>query len=132
MRWARVMLAVSLLVGWTSAAAAAECAWVLWLRKNATADIGAIGVTEMRSWYIKETYEQLKECRLRREKELNREEERLRKEQNTKWVGRPESHLVRHVTETGLITELHFYCLPGTLDPRSHEFGPTFKFPERE
>ncbi len=31
MRWARLVLAVSLMVGWTSAAAA-ECAWVLWMK----------------------------------------------------------------------------------------------------
>lgn len=130
-KWANLVLTMMLAAG-TSSALATECAWVLWLSQEVSGNVAVVGgVTRMHPWHIVETYDQLQECRQRREVELKRQEEELSKVVvDSKWIGRPEPQAVRQVTKSGLVTNIFLYCLPGSLDPRGHEFDPKIKFPE--
>ena len=54
MRTARLVLAVSLLVGWTASAGAEECAWILWKR--------TMGKPGFVLWMIENSFEDRQNC----------------------------------------------------------------------
>ena len=115
MRWARLVLAVSLLVGWTSAAAA-ECAWVLW-HNQTFRDIKP--PMKARSWWSADSgYGTRAECIARRDKKIAHHASFQRAEPGTKdFLLNPENASLAY-TRQGTRWTLTFACFPDTIDPR--------------
>ncbi len=112
MRWARLRLAVSLMVGWTSAVAA-ECAWVLW-DKLSRSRPGTLGTER---WLIGEAYTTQHECTSARLEGWESLVNKLECSQCTimrNWPGRNLAVL----SEGGLLLMQEYWCLPDTIDPR--------------
>ncbi len=120
MRWARMVLAVSLLVGWTSAAAA-ECAWVLWVREYTYESNAGYGTT---GWDIEGGYEKQAQCLPERKTFMEVDIAGLKDAKHLIGVTR-HKHMVAatfyfSAPPGGKMksVERHFLCLPDTIDPR--------------
>ncbi len=118
MRGARLVLAVSLLVGWT-ATAAAECAWVLWVALHEK-----VGTVDGTTWILGEAYNDQVACNADRprqwEKVLiiarsqSRPESRLLKVPGRSvTINYPASDIMPAWSKTYTL-----HCLPDTIDPR--------------
>ncbi len=121
MRWARLVLAVSLLVGWTSTAAA-ECAWVLWsnwiemkvIAPKKTSSHGTV------IWTLESAFEDRQQCLAEKKEYFNTYESHY---QNQKTVREFNSQEIAgrrrlHVWFDKNKLTLSAICLPDTIDPR--------------
>ncbi len=119
MRWARLILAVVLVVGWTSTAAA-ECAWVLWEHAMASTN----GDPILETWGINNAFEQRKECLDERRLAVNASAE-LKRLKGAEVSALPDRGVViwtqriKGRVETG--GTAMYSCFPDTLDPREKE-----------
>ncbi len=104
MRWARLILTVSLMVGWTSAAAA-ECAWVLWEKK-------IIGMFV--EWNVVKATTSFDTCEERRLIEWRGWSEALGEHEGTERV---EGESLTVCAPSGCSSR-EWLCLPDTVDPR--------------
>ena len=111
MRWARLVLAVLLVVGWTSAAAA-ECAWVLWRHS-----LIAVGIAKSVMWSIEEAYMNRDTCEGGKQKPWDRQMKILREIEATVLEQQPPNKVVTK-NRGGGESHIRFLCLPDTIDPR--------------
>ncbi len=124
MRSAILVLAVSLLVGWTSAAAA-ECAWVLWsnwiemkvIAPKKTSSHGTV------IWTLESAFENRQQCLAGKTEWYSMEELRY---QNQKTVREFNSQEIAgrrrlHVWFDKNKLTLSAICLPDTIDPRERK-----------
>lgn len=112
MRWARLMLAVVLVVG-SASVASAECAWVLW-DKLSTSGPGTPGTER---WVISEAYTTQRECTSARLEGWESLVNKLKCPKCTimrNWPGRNLAVL----SEGGILVMQQYWCLPDTIDPR--------------
>ena len=115
MRWARLVLAVSLMVGWTSSVAA-ECAWVLWefvnveeLRRNVITSF----------WHVHAGYPEHKDCTRSLESMFNVRTAALQDDPGVRELKQNQKRAVFRYTWGGRISyQYRLACLPDTLDPR--------------
>ena len=125
MRWARLILAVSLLVGWTSAAAA-ECAWVFWEETQESVVDPTTPPTFLAEWKRHNAYNALEECELAKARVWTYTAKRWKKEKETspalQEIGEVPGEylsLVFRQKSGHQATYTHRYlCLPDTIDPR--------------
>ncbi len=111
MRAARLVLAVSLLVGWTSAAAA-ECAWVLWKH-----GVSVVREVEESLWMIEEAHTNRDACEGAKQRLWDSDMKRIRKGEWTVLEQQPPNKVtIRHRGNGDL--RITFLCLPDTIDPR--------------
>ncbi len=107
MRWARLVLAVVLVGGWT-ATAAAECAWVLW-GESAIRSVELPLVQPELSYMIMRAHSTQQEC------------EKQREVITPKWEKHKEMHK-ENVERMGGTVQVSYsarlICLPDTIDPR--------------
>ncbi len=127
MRWARLVLAVMLVVGWTSTAAA-ECAWVVWAKTVGKNAFGSVYTT----WDVKGASEDRKRCLFEQEITLANE--------TTFWLklaakenegsdilnvdsDHNEMSLSVYKRKAGKVEvwSTRFICLPDTIDPRERK-----------
>ncbi len=113
MRWARLVLAVSLLVGWTSAAAA-ECAWVLWQRLSIEGTQLGVG----KQWTAESAYPAHTECTAVRDRTFIDVVAGLQAQPDTKVVNTNPSIAIVAYTVQGTSHVVNYTCFPDTIDPR--------------
>ncbi len=118
MRWARLVLTLSLIVGWTSAAAA-ECAWVLWKKD----------LERPKDWEVLAAFESRREC-IDNGRWFVARVQTLMDQVYAKKPPQPpmtisvEKHkggytMNMNLTQEGLVVPyLDFVCFPDTIDPR--------------
>jgi len=106
MRWARLVLAVVLVVGWTATAAAecVECVWVLWVYNSSNAVWTINGATP--------SYDQCERRKvalmLQAVSDIKPDKDRIKAfEHNYKFMHK--------------VLGERFYCLPDTIDPRERK-----------
>ncbi len=117
MRGARLVLAVSLLVGWTSAAAA-ESAWVLWEESMFAIPTSATPTTA--SLKAVAAFQSAQECLADRKRVVLRDEATAKKNSVQAWA-KPEEGIIatmRTLDDHQIIMTSTFTCLPDTIDPR--------------
>ncbi len=113
MRWARLVLAVSLMVGWTSAAAA-ERAWVLWVKLLDTNKIAW-------RWSLINAYETKDTCATSQAKVMKKvaDAARERGASDVKITEDGKSVIYTERKDDPLSTRFFkYFCLPDTIDPR--------------
>ncbi len=118
MRWAILVLAVSLLVGWTSAAAA-ECAWVLWSKSQSLTTDPRRTTTQLE---IYSAYANANGCENARDAEWKRTLETymgLHKMGMYEYItGEERDKLVMGYRGEKDLDTVRYLCLPDTIDPR--------------
>ena len=115
MRWAKLVLAVVLAVGWTSAASA-ECAWVLW-RYLTLHDIN-IPLTGTSEWYVQNGHPTHGECTTERDRKFRHHAAGVRVDPGTKDFTQNPSNAGLAFTRQGQRQTSTYSCLPDTIDPR--------------
>ena len=115
MKRAIMVLAVSLLVGWTSAAAA-ECALVLWI-KHFSRDIKPPKTANL-WWEVDSAYETGAECIAFRDRRYAYEASVARAAPDTKDFVLNSEWAILDYTRQGTRWTSKFVCFPDTLDPR--------------
>ena len=125
MRWARLVLPVSLLVGWTSTAAA-ECAWVLWEEIESTHIPHAKRAQFSTEWELHNAHGTQEECLLAKQRLWTVEAEFYEKLKEgfgpIEEIGKvPGGFLAISGTlkdGTYWNSKMTYRCLPDTIDPR--------------
>ena len=119
MRWAILVLAVSLMVGWTSAAAA-ECAWMLWgqMYKESPYDLDQV-------WTFYAGFESQSQCldqRMQARQKVIKSVTRELKKFAKVWVVETDDFPITFFVENrgggGYTLHVQLACLPDTIDPR--------------
>ena len=109
MRKARLVLAVVLVVGWTSTAAA-ECAWVLW---TMTGNLDAA----TKQWSPADAFDDRQQCLQVRSHKVRSSMAGWQKRGAQNMDGHPEQGYLNFSLE-GVNLALQFFCFPDTIDPR--------------
>ncbi len=113
-RWARLVLAVSLMVGWTSAAAA-EGAWVLW-EKVAVRELTRTVTTSF--WMVHAGYPEHRDCTRSLESMFNERTAVLQPDPGVRELKQNQKRAVLWYTKGGISYQNRLACLPDALDPR--------------
>ncbi len=126
MRWARLVLVMVLAVGWTSAAAA-ECAWVLWVHRSTWNTSGK----SSERWDIEKAFLSLEDCKQGKKEawedliawieEHSKPIDLMGTAISTSKVEKVQDDEIRTSTTVGSATSgttTRFHCLPDTIDPR--------------
>ena len=115
MIWARLILAVSLLVGWTSAAAA-ECAWVLWSQSSFSYVNRPEGGNMW--WDVERGYQIFEDCTAGRDRlAAHHASVERSKPGTTDFSYNRENSTLGYIRE-GRYKTLSYKCFPDTIDPR--------------
>ena len=128
MKCAKLLLAIVLVVGWTSAAAA-ESAWVLWIHTNRGGFGKSPFTTEPVPWQVWQGFNTLEDSEHVKEKVWEEWAKKFRPQEFLiKWplVKKVEERPFERITimQQGFeaselwTTVYRFVCLPGTIDPR--------------
>ena len=114
MRWVKLVLALVLVVGWTSAALA-ECAWVLWdrLSVNPSGEVGSL------RWLIHDAYTTRGECNSVKLEGWEARVNQLKGTGGTIILNQPGSIIIVRAAN-GEVTQ-RLWCLPDTIDPRGRK-----------
>ncbi len=110
MRWARLVLAVMLVVGCTSAAVG-ECAWVFW---QSITQMDSITV----SWKIDSAFSTRMECIARRDRDFEVLSTMLQTSPGVRDIKRGSESAALSYVKKGHTWLTRYVCLPDTLDPR--------------
>ena len=111
MKRAVMVLTLSLMVGWASAAAA-ECAWVLWRHS-----LVVVGIAKSVRWSIEDAYMNRDTCEGGKQKPWDRQMKILREVGSTVLEQQPPNKVVTKNMSGGQ-SHIRFLCLPDTIDPR--------------
>ena len=117
MKWAIMVLTLSLMVGWTSAAAA-ECAWVLWegvsakdIRQNITTSF----------WHLHVGYPEHRDCTGSLESMFNERMAVLQADPGVRELKQNQKRAVLMYTKGDISHQNRLACLPDTIDPRERK-----------
>lgn len=115
MRWATVTLVGFLMVGWTTLAAA-ECAWVLWVKT--TVLLSGDRNKPRPSWDIGGTFKNQPQCDHERVKHWKVVAETAEADVGAANVTKKQGEYVTRFFPTGGHINEVLHCLPDTIDPR--------------
>ncbi len=115
MTWARLMLAVVLVIG-SASVAAAECAWVLW--SYVTLRSINIPLTATSGWTAENGHPTHGECTTERDRQFRHHAAGVRVDPGTKDFTQNPSNAGLAFTRQGQRQTFTYKCLPDTIDPR--------------
>ena len=118
MRWAILVLAVSLLVGWTSTAAA-ECAWVLWVH-TAYRFIKSPKLSDS-FWLVDSGYPSNTECAAARDRRFRDRVDTVQAQPDVRDFTQNPKNAAFGYTEGRKDKTISYICLPDTIDPRERK-----------